>query len=69
MHRKPNRTGERLMVAMGWAVAVVLVMFAVPSVATVILLRGLWRKMVIAGHVTAIVMFLHQVKTHGSDLP
>jgi hypothetical protein len=67
MHRKPNRVGERLMVTMGWAIAVALVAFAVPSATAVILLRGLWRKMAIAGYPTAIVMFLRQVGTRGSD--
>lgn len=57
-----------MIVAMGWAIAIVLVVIAVPSAATVVLLQGLWRKLAIGGHVKTTATFVRLLRTHGSEV-
>jgi uncharacterized membrane protein YdfJ with MMPL/SSD domain len=62
MHRKPSRSVDRFIVAMGWLIAVTLVMLFVPPAFVVIMLQGLWQKLAVDGHVEAVMMFLRQAR-------
>jgi hypothetical protein len=62
MHRKPSRRVERLIVAMGWMIAVALVVLFVPPAVVVMLLQELWRKLAVGGHLEAVVMFRRQAR-------